>query len=179
MDAKKNICSRKTQRAVATVSALKNIETNECWVGYLKFLAVTKRNSYAIKAMAECSDFLSNSATFFKLDANSIYWQIKVDQANGDKTNSISRHDLYLLIQISLKLLTLLVCSIKKNGCETVYHQTKICPRIRGQYCGILEWSRKKIKYVCHILDFLSNVMAALKLKKCNLSINIINNIGH
>lgn len=63
-------------------------------VDYRRLTAVTKRDSYPIPCMDKCINYLGEVAVFSTPDANSGNWQVKVDEADQDKTAFTDRHGL-------------------------------------------------------------------------------------
>lgn len=55
-------------------------------VDYRKLNALTKRDSYPIPRIDECLDSLGDASYFSSLDANSGYWQLKIAEADREKT---------------------------------------------------------------------------------------------
>ena len=57
--------------------------------------SVTRKDVYPLPNIEECLDTLAGNIWFSKLDANSAYWQIRVDKEDQGKTAFITRYGLY------------------------------------------------------------------------------------
>lgn len=69
-----------------------------------KLTAVTVRDSFSVPRVDECIDSLRNGLIFLKLDADCSYWVVKLDNADCDKTASVSRHRLFKFWKITFEL---------------------------------------------------------------------------
>lgn len=80
------------------VFAPKKGGTLRFYADYQRLNAVTKRDSYPILLINECTDSLAAAAVLSTLDANSGYWKIEIHKADRDKTASTSQGRLYRFI---------------------------------------------------------------------------------
>lgn len=60
--------------------------------------------SYSISIMEEFTDSLGDVPIFTKYDANHSYWQVKIDDANGDKTSFTLHLGLFRLPKVPFRL---------------------------------------------------------------------------
>lgn len=67
-----------------------------------KINADTRRDSYPIPRINECTESLEEATVSSTLDANSDYWQVEVEEINCDKTAFMSHYGLYRFLQMLL-----------------------------------------------------------------------------
>lgn len=65
---------------------------------------MTDKEAYTVLRMDECLDCLGERRTFSTTDANSGYWQIKIDEITRDKTASTSNYGLQRFIRVPFGL---------------------------------------------------------------------------
>lgn len=76
------------------VFVLKKNDSFRFCVDYRRLNAVTERDSYLILRMDEGIDSLGNAKVLLKLEHNSSYWQIGMDDRDVDETAFIKHHGL-------------------------------------------------------------------------------------
>ena len=64
-------------------------------VDYRALNKVTKKDVFPLPLIEECIDTLSGNVWFSKLDANSAYWQVKIDDEDKCKTAVITKYGLF------------------------------------------------------------------------------------
>ena len=64
-------------------------------VDYRKLNAITRKDVYPLPNIEECLDTLAGNIWFSKLDANSAYWQVKVNEDDRKKTAFVTKYGLY------------------------------------------------------------------------------------
>ena len=73
-------------------------------VDYRKLNSVTKKDVYPLPLLEECLDALAQNVWFSKLDANSAYYQVIVNEADRDKTAFITKYGLFQFVRMSFGL---------------------------------------------------------------------------
>lgn len=73
-------------------------------IGYRKLNAGTVKDLYALTRMHERIDFIGEAQIFLKLDANSGYWRIEIDECDRSKTAFTSHHGLFSFVRIPFTL---------------------------------------------------------------------------
>lgn len=69
-----------------------------------RFDEATKRNSYPVSRMDECTDFSGDATLFTTLDCNSIYWQVQISEAERDMTTFATLNGAYRFTRVLLEL---------------------------------------------------------------------------
>ena len=64
-------------------------------VDYRALNKVTKKDVFPLPLIEECIDTLSGNVWFSKLDANSAYWQVKIDDEDKCKTAVITKYGFF------------------------------------------------------------------------------------
>ena len=152
-------------------------QTRWC-LDYRKLNACTKKDVYPVPMMSECLDALDGNAWFSKLDANSAYWQIPVEEQSKEKTAFRTRQGLFEFNKLPFGL-----CNAPSTYC-----------RAMSIVLAGLNWS-KVLAFVDDICvlgtsigDHLQNLRAVferfrhyklrLKPKKCSLFQNEVEFLG-
>ena len=73
-------------------------------IDYRALNAVTRKDTYPLSNIEECLDTLSGSKWFSKLDANSAYWQVRIQDQDRQKTAFITKYGLYEFVRIGFGL---------------------------------------------------------------------------
>lgn len=66
--------------------------------------SVTRKDVHPLPLIEECIDTLSVNEWFSKLDADSAYYQIKVNESDKDKTAFITKYGLFKFTRMSVGL---------------------------------------------------------------------------
>ena len=82
---------------------------------YRKLNACTKKDVYPVPMMSECLDALDGNVWFTKLDANSAYWQIPVEEASKEKTAFRTRQGLFEFNKLPFGL-----CNAPSTYCRVI-----------------------------------------------------------
>ena len=72
--------------------------------GYRALNAVTRKDVYPLPRIEDCVDSLEGNIWFSKLDANSAYWQVQMDESSREKTAFIIRRGLYEFVRMPFGL---------------------------------------------------------------------------
>ena len=80
--------------ASAPVLIRKRDGTLRWCIDYRALNAVTKKDLFPMPLVEQCIDALEGNVWFTKLDANSAYWQVKVNDADKCKTAFITKYGL-------------------------------------------------------------------------------------
>lgn len=73
-------------------------------VDYRQWKAATKTDSYLVPRMDECIASPTEARILTSLDCNSGYWQVEVDQPDGNRTTFPSHFGLYCLMRMPFGL---------------------------------------------------------------------------
>ena len=90
--------------ASAPVLIRKRDGTLRWCIDYRALNAVTKKDLFPMPLVEQCIDALEGNVWFTKLDANSAYWQVKVNDADKCKTAFITKYGLFQCTKMSFGL---------------------------------------------------------------------------
>lgn len=144
-----------------------------------KLNAVTVGDSYPLHRMDWCIDSPGEATIFSTLDANSGYWQIKIEKKEREKTAFKSDHELYQFFRMPFGL---------RNAPETLQ-------RAIGVILSSVKWKTELvylndivsftrtvedcIAYIAQVLTLLENAGLTLKMKKKFFLAEKIDRLGH
>ena len=101
--------------AAAPVFVRKRDGRTRWCLDYRKLNACTKKDVYPVPMMSECLDALDGNVWFSKLDANSAYWQIPVEEASKEKTAFRTRQGLFEFNKLPFGL-----CNAPSTYCRAI-----------------------------------------------------------
>ena len=90
--------------ASAPVLVRKRDETVRWCIDYRALNSVTTKNVFPLPLVEECLDTLAGNQWFTKLDANSAYWQIKINEQDRRKTAFITKYGLFEHVRMGFGL---------------------------------------------------------------------------
>ncbi|KAK3792722.1 hypothetical protein RRG08_035199 [Elysia crispata] len=73
-------------------------------VDYRALNAITRKDVYPLPRIEDCVDTLEGNIWFSKLDANSAYWQVQMDESSREKTAFITRRGLFEFVRMPFGL---------------------------------------------------------------------------
>ena len=73
-------------------------------VDYRALNAITRKELYPLPRIEDCVDTLEGNIWFSKLDANSAYWQVQMDESSREKTAFITRRGLFEFVRMPFGL---------------------------------------------------------------------------
>lgn len=129
--------------------------------------------------MGKFIEWLGKAALFSTLDADSRYWQINIEDSNIDKKAFTMYNGLYQIVIVLFRL-----CNAPRTfqGTKDVTHFSVKWQFALIYFDDIVIFSRTPEQHVEHVRKALATKNSArptLKLKKCNISTNNINYLGH
>ena len=101
--------------AAAPVFVRKRDGRTRWCLDYRKLNACTKKDVYPVPMMSECLDALDGNVWFSKLDANSAYWQIPVEEESKEKTAFRTRQGLFEFNKLPFGL-----CNAPSTYCRAI-----------------------------------------------------------
>jgi RNase H-like domain found in reverse transcriptase/Reverse transcriptase (RNA-dependent DNA polymerase)/Integrase zinc binding domain/Integrase core domain/Chromo (CHRromatin Organisation MOdifier) domain len=148
-------------------------------VDYRKLNAVTEKDVYPLPRIDDCLDSLGEAKVFSTLDANSGYWQIRVDPKDREKTSFICHAGTFQFRRMPFGLVNapatfqramdVILSPVKWKSC-LIYLDDVIV------YSSSLE---QHVKDLDVVLDLLGKAGASLRLEKCHFFQQKVKYLGH